>query len=114
MELIKCGAAHVEALKALYGDVVRHLEATVNYPKWSSEHPSEQGIADAVRSGTQYLCTENGAALGAVVLNDNPEGAYDGGDWSVPLRQGEYMVIHALAVHPDHARHPRDTHVRFV
>ena len=104
MELIKCGKSQLKSVTALYHRVVRHLETHINYPKWSSAHPSDSGIADAVETGVQYLCVENGKLLGAVILNEDPEGDYAAGDWSSDLKDGEFLVIHALAVDPLCAR----------
>lgn len=100
MQWIQCSRAQLHAVTELYHRTVQHLEATVNYPKWSAEHPSDQGIRDAVDGGVQYICVQNGEVLGAVMLNENPEGDYAAGEWSRALNEGEYLVIHALAVHP--------------
>lgn len=104
MELIKCDKSYLESVTALYHRVIRHLEAHINYPKWSSAHPSDRGIADAVGAGVQYACVENGKVIGAVILNEDPEGDYSAGAWSQALRDGEFLVIHALAVDPSCAR----------
>lgn len=76
------------------------MEENINFPKWSPEHPSNQSIAEAVKNGEQYICVESGKTLGAVVLSTDPEGFYEAGEWSRYLREGEYLVIHALAVNP--------------
>lgn len=104
MELIKCNKAYLDEVTALYHRTVAHLEKHINYPKWSSAHPSDDGISAAVAAGEQYICVENGKALGAVVLNENPEGDYEAGDWSRDLQPGEFLVVHALAVDPLVAR----------
>ncbi len=39
--------------------------------------------------------------MGAFVLNDNPQGNYDCGDWENNLKNGEYLVIHTLATNPN-------------
>lgn len=40
--------------------------------------------------------------FGAAVLNEDPNGNYDVGDWSKELKKGEYLIIHTLAVDPLH------------
>ena len=104
MELIPCDQKRLKAVQELYRRSVAHLEATVNYPKWSSEHPSDEGIAEAVRTGTQYICLDHGELLGALILSEDPEGCYEVGRWSAALEQGEFLVIHALAVDPSLGR----------
>lgn len=100
MKLIKCDKSHLESVTELYRCVIGHLEENINFPKWSAAHPSDLSIAAAVSSGEQYVCLENGKVLGTVVLSENPEGDYSAGDWSRNLKEGEYLVIHALAVSP--------------
>ncbi len=104
MELIKCDGTHLAAVTALYRRTVRYLEEHINYPKWSAAHPSDEGVAQAVCSGEQYICTENGKVLGAVALSENPEGFYEAGEWRCDLKPGEFLVIHALTVDPSCSR----------
>ena len=42
------------------------------------------------------MCYKNGHVLGAVVLNENPEGYDEAGEWRRNLNAGEYLVIRAL------------------
>lgn len=100
MEWIQCDEQHLSAVQALYRRTVAYLRATVNYPKWSDEHPSDAGVADAVRKGEQFICLDCGELIGAVIFNSDPEGAYERGNWSIALEPGEFLVIHALATEP--------------
>ena len=104
MKLIKCENAHLENVLALYHRTIGYLENHINYPKWSSLHPSDQSIVGSVKAGELYVCMEGDTVLGAVVLSEDPEGYYESGDWSRELKTGEYLVIHALAVDPSFAR----------
>lgn len=91
-------------LDGFYRTVVGYLEANVNYPKWTDDHPGTESIAQAIADGTQYICMDGDRIVGAVRLSENPEGFYEAGEWSKPLKEGEYLAIHALAVHPGCAR----------
>lgn len=44
------------------------------------------------------MCLEEGQLVGAVVLNENPDGRYEAGEWTRDLAPGEYLIIHTLAV----------------
>ncbi|MBQ9624653.1 MAG: GNAT family N-acetyltransferase [Clostridia bacterium] len=101
MELIKCTSEHLNTVSNLYEVLVEHLEKTINYPKWTKAYPCRQSVETAINEGSQYACFENGKCVGAVILNDNPGGDYDAGEWQMPLNQGEYMVIHTLGVLPN-------------
>ena len=95
MEFIKCGREYFEAVVQKYAQGLKNLEETVNYPKWSEEHPSNEYIFDSISRGELFACVENERILGAAVLSENPEGAYELGDWKTQLSRGEYLVIHA-------------------
>lgn len=104
LSFIKVGMAQFEAVAGMYARVVEKLERTVNYPKWSKYHPSREYVADSIRRGEQFACVAGGRVIGAVVLNESPEGKYGLGAWSRDLREGEYLVLHILAVDPDYER----------
>ncbi len=96
MEFIRCSDAYFRDTKDMYRRVVQTLKATVNYPKWGVHHPSEEDLKSAFESGELYICLDDGRVAGAVVLNEDPEGCYEAGDWKRDLARGEYLVIHLL------------------
>lgn len=101
MDFRQCKEDDFQRVNDFYRLVVKRLDETINYPKWSDEHPSKEYIADAIKAGTQYICLDDDEIIGAVILNENPDGYYEAGEWSVDLRRGEYLAVHVLAVHPD-------------
>lgn len=104
MEIRLCGDGDVQAVGAFYDTVVAWLDANgVNYPKWTyGEYPSERSARACIAQGTQYACVDGAQIVGAFVLNDAPEANYQKGDWTKPLADGEYMVLHAFAIDPAH------------
>ena len=102
MKIRKCTEADVTAVGAFYDKVVLWLDARVNYPKWIyKEYPSEISVRDMTSRGEQYMCTEGDKIIAAFVLNKDPQGNYDRGNWKQSLPPGSYMVTHALAVEPE-------------
>lgn len=101
MKLIPCDERHLPGVTAFYHQVIAYLQTHVNYPFWSSEHPSDESIKEAVRRREQYICVENGAIIGALLLSEDPDGDYDAGSWSRALKEGEYLSVHVLAVSAD-------------
>lgn len=98
MELVKCNDNCLEMLAELYNQVVDQLIANVNYPKWRKDYPCRESIKDCIEKGEQFMCLEEGKLVGAVVLNENPAGRYEVGEWTRDLALGEYLIIHTLAV----------------
>lgn len=101
MKLIQCNESHLTGVTDFYHKVIAFLETHINYPFWSSEHPSDESIREAVIRGEQYVCMEDGKIIGAVLLSDNPDGDYEAGNWSRNLKEGEYLSVHVLAVSSD-------------
>ena len=98
MEIRKCTAADLASVGLFYDKVVSYLD---DYPKWVYKvYPSEASARGTIANGHQFVCCEGEQILGAFVLNDDPQGAYDNADWSTSLSQGEYMVCHTLASDP--------------
>ncbi|MCR5277914.1 MAG: GNAT family N-acetyltransferase [Lachnospiraceae bacterium] len=101
MQIRKCKTEEVAAVGAFYDTVVEYLDSHTNYPKWQYKiYPSEEYVRAMTAEGFQYICKEDGKTVAAFVLNRDPEGDYQKGKWSVDLQDGEFMVIHALAVDP--------------
>lgn len=96
-----CQKEEVMAVGAFYDRVVQYLCEHINYPKWSyREYPSIGFVEEMTEAGSQLLCMEQEQILGAFVLNDDPQGAYENVQWSRELQRGSYLVCHALAVDP--------------
>ena len=87
---------------AFYDECVWALVNSVNYPHWMyKEYPSENSVRASFLESAQFLCEQEGRVVGAFVLNDDPQGAYEKGSWSKALQPGAFAVIHALAVAPE-------------
>ena len=100
--IIRCGMDTLDELDAFYDRVNEYLENTINYPLWKrGEYPGRNSIKEAIENGHQYMYTIDGKTVGAFVLNEEPGGDYDAGEWSIHLNKGEYLIIHTLAVAPD-------------
>ena len=100
-----CPPALTDAAIDMYGRVVADLTRTVNYPKWTKEHPSENHLKAAAANGELFVCRDGGGAiLGAVALNEDPEGDASAVRWGRDLRAGESLTVHLLAVDPAHKR----------
>lgn len=102
MKIQLCSEEDIVAVGAFYDCVVKYLCETINYPKWEYQiYPSEYSVREMTEKKCQFMCKdENGKIVGAFVLNEDPQGAYENVKWSQPLERGEYMVCHTLAVDP--------------
>lgn len=102
LEIRQCTLREIAETGDFYDRVTYELEHHINYPKWSYKiYPSTAAVREAATSGTQYIAREDGRLAGAFVLNDNPGGLYERGQWSRALPRGEYAVLHMLAAAPE-------------
>ena len=98
----KCNPSDVAAVGAFYDEVVKYLTEHVNYPKWRYKlYPSEPYVREMTDAGCMYVCREGDKIVAAFALNDDPLNEYAKVRFSRTLSQGEYLVIHALAVATD-------------
>lgn len=112
MIIRKCTETEAAAVGVLYDRVVCWLDEHINYPKWKYKiYPSEEFAQDMTRQGDQYICLENDEIIGAFVLNTNPMGNYRKAAWSQELSDGEYLVLHTLAIAPEASGQGRATEV---
>jgi len=96
-----CHEEEVAAVGAFYDSVVKYLCEHINYPKWTYlEYPSRDFAAKMTAERSQFVCMEHNRIVGAFVLNDDPQGAYENAVWDRKLSRGEYAVCHALATAP--------------
>ena len=98
-DICKCTYDDLCGVGQVYDSVTAYLEAHVNYPKWThGEYPSLASATTAYNDGSLYCVKIDGEIVCAFVLNNDPQGDYSVGDWKKYIPQGEYMVIHSLAV----------------
>ncbi len=92
-----------EKASELYDKVTLHLENNINYPDWIHKvYPSSETVGKGIKEGSLFVCEEGGKTIGAFLLNTDPDGDYSQGNWTADIAEGEYMIIHALAVDPDY------------
>ncbi|MBQ8803334.1 MAG: N-acetyltransferase [Tyzzerella sp.] len=102
MKIIKCEMKHLDALTKLYDKVTEYLVSHINYPKWTpGVYPGRESIREAIEKGIQYACFDVDKAVGAFILNEDPQGAYSEGEWVTDAEEGEFLVIHTLASDPE-------------
>ncbi len=94
-----CCKDDITAVGRFYDSVVKYLDENINYPKWTyKKYPTEGFASKMTEEKCQFVCVEGDKIVGAFVLNDDPQGAYEKAVWSRELSIGNYMVCHALAV----------------
>lgn len=92
--------ADLPAACAFYRELIIALEALPYHPRWTlDEYPAEPFLHESIEEGSLYIATVDGNLAAAVVINTacHP-GYHEASTWKLPLKPGEFMVIHALGV----------------
>ncbi len=98
VEIRRCVREDAAAVGAFYDEVVKELCDHVNYPKWMyKKYPAESSAREMIEAGCQFACVRDGEVVGAFVLNEDPQGAYENVAWGCSLERGEYLACHAVA-----------------
>lgn len=112
MLIRKCTKKEIAAVGSFYDHVVEYLCTHINYPKWSyQEYPSTDYVKQMTDADCQFVCVDHDTIIGAFVLNDDPQGAYDHAVWSRQLTAGSYLVFHTLATEPSLSRNGVGTQI---
>ncbi|AIQ14206.1 GNAT family N-acetyltransferase [Paenibacillus durus] len=87
----------LEQIMALIAECVRVMQEGGS-DQWDESYPNAEVIAGDIERGTLYVCEEDGAVAGIVVLDEIQLEPYRQVDW-VQI-EGPHLVMHRLAVHP--------------
>lgn len=91
----------IDELERLYDDLNDYLSANTHYPGWiKGIYPIRETAEKAIEEGSLYVLKKGNVIAGSVVLNHEPETAYEGAEWSIDVDYDKILVIRTLVVHP--------------
>lgn len=67
--------------------------------QWDESYPNREIIAADIDTGTLFVCLDNKAIAGIIVLDENQAEQYGAIEWL--QQQGPHLIMHRLAVHPE-------------
>lgn len=67
--------------------------------QWDEKYPNREVITEDIHNGTLFVCIDNEAVAGIIVLDENQAEQYRTIEWS--QEQGTQLIMHRLAVHPE-------------
>ena len=106
MMIRKAAPDEYDAVRNFYHSLIDAMAAGPEvYVGWKKDvYPSPELIAGSIGRGEMYLALEGEEICGAMVFNHDHNREYDEYEWPTEADDSEVMVIHALGVHPGHAR----------
>ena len=100
-------SADIDELEKLYDELNDYLAATTNYPGWiKGVYPVREDAVAGVNDETLYVARYDGRIVGSVILNHQPEKAYENVKWKIELNYSHIFVIHTFVVHPSFLKIP--------
>lgn len=94
-------SADIDELEKLYNELNDYLAATINYPGWiKGIYPIRKDAVAGVNDNMLYVARTDGRIAGSVILNHQPEKAYENVRWKMELDYSCIFVIHTFVVHP--------------
>lgn len=101
MEIRKGTLQDIDEVAALYDALNDYLESHTNYPGWKKDiYPIREDAEQGIREENLWVAIEDGRIAGTVILNHQPEEAYQTVDWHNSFLYQDIFVVHTLAIHP--------------
>ncbi|GGK01909.1 GNAT family N-acetyltransferase [Parabacteroides faecis] len=93
--------ADIDELEKLYDDLNDYLAATTNYPGWiKGIYPVRECAVDGIQNNTLYVVRYDEKIVGSIILDHQPEEAYNNARWKVNTDYSHIFVIRTFVVHP--------------
>lgn len=75
-------SADIDELEKLYNELNDYLATTINYPGWiKGIYPIREDAVAGVNDNMLYVARTDGRIAGSVILNHQPEKAYENVRW---------------------------------
>ena len=91
----------IDELEKLYDELNDHLSATTNYPGWiKGIYPVRENAVAGVNNQSLFVARCDGRIAGSVILDHQPEEAYENIRWKVESDYSRIFVVRTFVVHP--------------
>ena len=88
-------------IRSLYWNLIDQEQDDPSFPHWKKGiHPSDEMMQDSTDKGELYVLSDGGEIAACVIANAEKVDGYSDAPWQID--SDEVIVLHVLAVHPDH------------
>ncbi len=103
--IYRAAPAEFREVQQFYYEVTDAAQEAEFSPGWIRDiYPAPGDLKAALAAGQLFVKRIGGKIISAMVVNGAPNEAYDKVHWPVDRKEGDYLIIHMLAVHPEHTR----------
>lgn len=93
----------INELEALYNNLNDYLDTNVNYSGWiKGVYPIRETAVKGIEGNNLFVLRIDNSIAGSIILNHDPEKAYDEVEWGTDVDYNEIIVVHTLVVSPQH------------
>ena len=86
---------------SLYWTLIDQEQDDPSFPHWKKGiHPSDEMIRNSIERKELYVLVDGGEIAACVIADNEKVDGYSDAPWQVDSE--EVIVLHVLAVHPDH------------
>jgi len=95
----------IAAIASIYSDIHTGEEKGESTIGWiRSVYPTEHTARLALGRDDLFVAEENGAVVGAAIINQQQVDVYEGANWASTAPPEQVMVLHTLVISPSQAR----------
>ena len=88
-------------IRSLYWTLIDQEQDDPSFPHWKKGiHPSDEMIRNSIERKELYVLVDGGEIAACVIADNEKVDGYSDAPWQVDSE--EVIVLHVLAVHPDH------------
>lgn len=88
-------------IRSLYWNLIDQEKDDPSFPHWKKEiHPSDEMIQNSIEREELYVLADGDEIAACVIANDEEAKGYADAPWQID--SDEVIVLHVLAVHPNH------------
>ena len=88
-------------IRSLYWNLIDQEKDDPSFPHWKKEiHPSDEMIQNSIEREELYVLADGDEIAACVIANDEEAEGYADAPWQID--SDEVIVLHVLAVHPNH------------
>lgn len=101
MIFLKAEKEDFDKIRYLYWSLIDQEQDDPSFPHWKKGiHPSDEMIQDSIDNGDLYVLADGSDIAACVIANSEKVKGYADVPWQID--SDEVIVLHVLAVHPDH------------
>lgn len=91
----------LDELENLYNELNDFLSSNINYPGWiKGVYPIRETALNGIQQDNLFVLRIGDTITGSIILNHEPEQAYEQVKWGLEADYKDVIVIHTLVVKP--------------